>query len=460
MITRQTLREFASLLVAPTIDEANQRARITFMEESVILPVKAVLLGALCYYLFIADWFEGVKEIGVYSITSVRGVFLAYLFVNLAETYVLLRKSKFSTRFTQWTVFVVNFIDAVFLASLALLTGGLISIAYWVFLGFIVRNSVSVPVAPLQICANLLVIGCYTYASIVDKTFTDYEIARQFDLDETSAATSFQPYVIRIVLMLLVMVCCYGVQILFDKQRQTEEDLRESTLRQEQLQSAGRLAAEIAHQIKNPLSIITNVAFSLQRGQSNGKAGNVEQQLQIIRDEVGRADRIITELMGYAQLAEGKVEKLNVVEELDKALLEVFPPEAKYRVKVRKHYAQDLPSLQMQRGHLKEIFVNILINAREAMNGIGTLDVLAGHGPNYSVQVKIKDDGPGIPPDKVIKVFEAYFTTKSSGSGLGLAIVKHNAEIYGGTVQIETELGKGATFIIQLPAKTMLRIRK
>ena len=106
----------------------------------------------------------------------------------------------------------------------------------------------------------------------------------------------------------------------------------------------------------------------------------------------------------------------------------------------------------MQRGHLGEILVNLLQNAREALNGSGNVSIIAGSNRDLSVDIAVTDDGPGIPPDKVGRIFEAYFTTKEKGTGLGLSIVKHNTELYGGTVHVESVRGKGAKFTVNLPA--------
>ena len=76
------------------------------------------------------------------------------------------------------------------------------------------------------------------------------------------------------------------------------------------------------------------------------------------------------------------------------------------------------------------------------------------------VEISVRDDGPGIPPDKIEHIFEAYYTTKEKGSGLGLAIVKHNAELYSGTVRAESELGKGAKFTLIFPAKALMKLSK
>jgi signal transduction histidine kinase len=81
-------------------------------------------------------------------------------------------------------------------------------------------------------------------------------------------------------------------------------------------------------------------------------------------------------------------------------------------------------------------------------------------GPEQSIVVTIGDNGPGIPKSQVTKVFEAYFSTKEKGTGLGLSIVKHNVEMYGGSISIESELGKGARFIIQLPTRSFMKLQK
>ena len=104
--------------------------------------------------------------------------------------------------------------------------------------------------------------------------------------------------------------------------------------------------------------------------------------------------------------------------------------------------------------------MNLLTNAREAMGGEGEIFVGARAEPDFSVLVTLRDTGPGIPAELIPKLFEPYFTTKEKGTGLGLAIVKHNTELYGGTVSVESEVGRGTTFAIKLPARALMRLRK
>jgi signal transduction histidine kinase len=270
------------------------------------------------------------------------------------------------------------------------------------------------------------------------------------------AAPKTESFILRLIILLLMTASCYGVQLLSFRQQMSEEEVRKSAARNDELRAAGRLAAEIAHQLKNPLGIINNAAFSLHRGLKEGR-NDFNLQIGIIREEIERSDRIITQLMGYAQLSEGRVEKLDLSEELDRAIAEVFPPGTTYDIQVHRHYGTNLPGLLMQRNHFSVVLVNVLQNAREALNGQGNIHVHARSPDEGLMEVKIVDDGPGISPDKLDKVFEAYFTTKDKGTGLGLAIVKHNVELYGGDVWVESELGKGARFMISFPAKTLIK---
>jgi signal transduction histidine kinase len=164
--------------------------------------------------------------------------------------------------------------------------------------------------------------------------------------------------------------------------------------------------------------------------------------------------------MGYAQLAEGTVERLEVGEELDAAVQEVFPPAAKFKVEIARNYEPSRPALLMQRRHLSSVLVNLLQNAREAMNGVGRIEVSVRYGKNDSIIISIEDNGPGIPEDKIDKIFEAHFSTRQKGTGLGLAIVKHNTEIYGGAVHVKSEVGKGTCFTLEFPARILMRLSK
>ena len=273
---------------------------------------------------------------------------------------------------------------------------------------------------------------------------------------EDATETSADPYVLRVTVLILLTFCCYGVQVLSARQRRLEEERQEFLVRTGQLRAAGRLAAEVAHQIKNPLAIINNVSYSLQKSLKTQRPESAA-QIEIIQEEIAKADRIITQIMGYAQLSEGRVEKLEVLQEIARAIDEVFPAGLATNIKIHRAFDDYFPPVMMHNRHLAEAVGNLLQNARDALVNGGNVYISARCRADYAVEITVRDDGPGIPPDKLEKVFEAYYTTKPRGTGLGLALVKHNVELYGGTVRVESALGRGATFILEFPAKSLMK---
>jgi signal transduction histidine kinase len=329
------------------------------------------------------------------------------------------------------------------------LTGGFESFLFWMFLGLQIRNAISMPIASTQIVANLSVSVIYLCAGAFDII-----VARSEEELETITG---EPVVLRALLLVLMTACGYGLQVLIDKQRRMDAEEDEFDRRQSQLQASGRLAAEIAHQVKNPLGIINNAAFAL--GQATNENETAKRQVALIREEVNKADQIVTKLMGYAQLVEGRLAKLDVNETLEAALSQVFPKGSKFGTRIRREYGIALPPLLAQPEHISEVFVNIIQNAREVMDNDGEIRIKTSYEGDYTFRVSIEDNGPGIPLECFETVFEPYHTTKEKGTGLGLAIVKHNTELYGGTVKIESELGKYTRFNLIFPGRTALRLQ-
>ena len=461
---KRTIERLRDLLRPLPPDPADELFRIKSVERDVILPIKGLYLAILVYYFYFTSWTSEVQTAKQITESMTQQGFGFYFAINLVLAIYLLGARRLSLRWGRRFVFVMSVLDGLFLAALTLITGGFNSVLYWAFPGLLVRNAVSFPVARVQIVLNTTLILSFVCAGITNSLVTSYDLSQTVEQTRRAlqllgtAEPEAEPVVLRVAVLVLMMASCYGLQVLFGKARAAEEESREFVARQEQLRAAGRLAAEIAHQIKNPLSIINNAAFALQRSVSAGKPVPVK-QLEIIREEVDRSDRIITELMGYAQLAEGTVERLNVTEELNRALHQVFPPGAYRAIQIRTDYAENLPPLLMQRKHFSEMVVNILQNARELLADGGHIDISA-EAKHDVVHIVIADDGPGIPPEKTEKIFEPYFSTKPRGTGLGLAIVRHNAEIYAGQVRVESELGHGARFILELPTRTFMKIRQ
>lgn len=496
-------RRLAELLRTQRPEPAHQAERIALMQLHIAMPAKAGVIAVLIYYLFYSGWSYEAPSVRLVIYETLKGYFIVYIACNAVASVPLLLWRRFPAGLFQWIGFTLGLLDGLFVAGLTAVTQGFNSIAFWVFPGLIVLNALSIPLATPQIVLNLFLCVFYVGAGLLNMAVHD-EIVLMFvpqrssmrlqiesatnsehqftnisrltpvpeeplpessrrgraawsnDLFEADPSESFtEPNVLRVSVLLLLTVCCYGVQVLAERQRKTFEEEREFAVREAQLHSAGRLAAEFTHQIKNPLAIINNAAFSMLKAIKSGRT-DVLRQVEIIQEEVERSDRIVTQIMGYAQLTEGRVEKLDVAGELDRAIAEVFPEGAGYGIAVERDYGREMPALLMQRRHFADSLVNLLQNARDALDGKGRVVVSAECRPDASIQVCVQDNGPGIDPDKQERIFEAYYTTKTKGTGLGLSIVKHNVELYSGTVELESELGKGSKFVLTFPAKTVM----
>jgi signal transduction histidine kinase len=482
-----------------------QARRIAKMQTHVVLPAKVGIIAVTLYYVFTSGWTQEAPNTHDLALDFLRKYFLVYSACNIGIGAIFVFWKRFPPQLFQWLVFTLGLLDGLFVAGLVLITDGFQSSAYWLLPVLIVLNAVSIPLATPQLVLNVLLGVFYLCAGLLSPQVslavlqlppfhraqtnalvsTNTNGLAQTNLIQqltniTAAASnitamgntnrsirtnrawnpsyapeqaSADPDFPRVIVLWLLTACCYGVQVL----RRIIEQSLEFAVREAQLRSAGRISAEFAHQIKNPLAIINNAVYSLQRAVKEGRT-DISKQLEIIREEVERSDRIITQIMGYAQLADGHVEKLDLVDEVNAAIDQTFPFATEIGISVERRYAPYLPPLLMQRQHLSQILVNLLQNAREALNGKGKVVVTVIYRSDESVEITIADGGPGIAPDKIEKVFEQYYSTKEKGTGLGLAIVKHNVELYAGKVRAESELGKGARFILTFPAKTVMTV--
>lgn len=455
-------------------EPVEQAERIVAMQLHIVLPAKAGLVAVVYYFNSTSGASLQVQSPYSLMLDVLSWVFCVYVGGNAIAGLIYCFWRRFPPAIFQWIVFTTGILDGLFIAGLVFLTDGFESMAYWLFPGLIVLNAISIPLATPQIVLNLLFSILYLTAGILNAEIPLPELSTpplhafhgpaklhmqqhspELPYGADSEDVVISPDLPRLFVLWLLTVCCYGVQVLLERQRRAAEEAAEFFTRENQLRSAGRLAAEVAHRIKNPLAIINNAAFSLQRSLRENK-NSAAQQIEIIQEEVARADRVITQIMGYAQLSEGRVEKLRVAEELDRAVAEVFPPAMPTKIQIHRDYQPPFPPLMMQRNHLSEIFVNLLQNAHEALGSQGNIFLTAACRRN-SIIVTLRDDGPGVPPEKLERIFEAYYTTKEKGTGLGLAIVKHNVELYGGKIHADSGIGIGTRFAVTFPFKSALK---
>jgi two-component system NtrC family sensor kinase len=234
-------------------------------------------------------------------------------------------------------------------------------------------------------------------------------------------------------------------------------DLRnaqEQLVRTEKLSSLGKLSASIAHEINNPLAGILTFAKLVSRTLADGppddaRRATLQRNLALIERETQRCSAIVKNLLDFARERPMQQKALDARAPLDEALSLVANQFQTHGIEI----ARDLraaPDVLADFGQLRQAFVNIAINACEAMGSSGRLAV-ATRAAKDAVEIEFTDTGPGIPPERLSKIFDPFFTTKEKGTGLGLSVVYGIVERHGGTVSVESEPGKGTTFTIRLP---------
>ncbi|MFQ6122898.1 MAG: PAS domain S-box protein, partial [Dehalococcoidales bacterium] len=234
-----------------------------------------------------------------------------------------------------------------------------------------------------------------------------------------------------------------------------EKELQKELNLASRLASVGQLAAGVAHEINNPLTAILAFSQRLLRKSTDDK---VKRNLEIIHNEARRAAKVVENLLTFARRREPKIGYSNVNDILCRAL-ELRAYELKTsNIKAVTDLAPSLPRVRVDFYQIEEVFLNIIVNAEQAMseaNGGGKLGIKTRETDGY-IRVSFTDDGPGIPVEHSDKVFDPFFTTrgKKGGTGLGLSICHGIVQRHGGKIYVRSKPGKGATFVVELPIAT------
>ncbi len=238
--------------------------------------------------------------------------------------------------------------------------------------------------------------------------------------------------------------------------RTTNERLyaaQQQVVRNERLAAAGELAAAMAHNVGTPL---TGVAGHLQLLEEEVADPAVKDRLRRIQGQVDRAVAAARQFLGAARPTRLRM-PLDVRALLEDLLLLVSPETQRKGIVVASAFAADLPTITADPNQLQELFLSLITNALEAMEKGGTLGVHAEMTQSEEggpvIRMTVSDSGPGIPPDHLARVFEPFFTTRSSsgGTGLGLAIARRIAREHDGSIRLESEPGRGTRAIVELP---------
>jgi two-component system, NtrC family, sensor kinase len=241
-----------------------------------------------------------------------------------------------------------------------------------------------------------------------------------------------------------------GRLLLFDDVTQRER-MEEQMSQTEKLTSLGLLAAGVAHEVNTPLAVISNYIQMLAKQMPEGDPRQTI--IEKIVKQTFRASEIVNNLLNFSRTGAAEAADIDVNRVVEETLSLVAHPLKSSHIQVVKQLGEALPAVRGSANKLQQVFLNLFLNARDAMPTGGMLEVrTTAH--NGSVEIEVADTGAGIPREHIHRIFDPFFTTKASGrgTGLGLSISYGIIKEHAGKIDVRSTPGKGTSFHVEFPA--------
>jgi two-component system sensor histidine kinase PilS (NtrC family) len=339
-------------------------------------------------------------------------------------------------------------IDTTVVTAILFVTGSFSSIFSFLYLVIIIYSSILLPIRGTIAIAALCSIQ---FGIMVDLEY--YGVIYPFGKNDGLLASVYPGSQV-FYKILITMIACFAVaflsSFLSEQVRKTRRELRimeDHVKRVEKMASIGEMAAGMAHEIKNPLASLTGSIQML--SEDLGYDPDHDRLMRIILREADRLSSLVNNFLLYARPPAGRVEAI----ELDQVLtdtVELLKKDAATDGRIT--IARKIQShiwISMDPVHLRQIFWNFLLNAAEAIEGEGVIDIEMYASNNRQAFVRITDDGCGMTREELKSIFDPFFTTKPTGTGLGLSIVHRILEAYDAWLNVDSEAGKGTTITLQ-----------
>ncbi|MCD8509367.1 MAG: PAS domain S-box protein [Bacillus sp. (in: Bacteria)] len=230
------------------------------------------------------------------------------------------------------------------------------------------------------------------------------------------------------------------------QRKHTEEYM----IKSEKLSVIGQLAAGFAHEIRNPLTTIKGFMYLIEKEMGNNK----KLYFDLINSELNRIELITNEFMSVAKPQAVKYEEKNIVDLVEEVTTFMEPQALLHNVQINIDVKDEIPLIVCEGNQLKQVFINLLKNAMEAMPNGGDIYISINSTSEKSISISIKDEGCGIPEDVLSKLGEPFYSLKEKGTGLGLMVCYKIINEHNGNITIDTKVNEGTTFIVTLPIAT------
>jgi len=254
------------------------------------------------------------------------------------------------------------------------------------------------------------------------------------------------------LLALFLVIGCASITFMIIKKYQNIAAKLQETTDQLQVMEkyavVGQLSAGLAHEIRNPL---TSIKGFIQLLQSKYNEGMDKEYIEIIINELDRVNNLVKEFLVLAKPTEPRRSQLNLHNIIKETVLLMESEAILHDIVIKQEAPVDLPLVSLDQEQIKQVFINLIHNAIEAIGSQGVIEIKAQY-IDEKIVLMIRDDGPGIPENLIPKIFNPFVTTKAEGTGLGLSVTKRIIENHGGKITLQSQIGFGTTVTIEFPA--------
>ena len=229
--------------------------------------------------------------------------------------------------------------------------------------------------------------------------------------------------------------------------------INEQLVRSAKLASLGQLSANIAHEIRNPLASIKMRLYTLKQELTKGSA--VKDDIQVIEEEIERMEKTVKSFLDFAKLPPPNLEKSRIIPLIESTINLVTPKMSLQNIQIQKKFAVDNLEAVIDKEQIRQVLLNVMLNAIEAMPNDGTLEIGAcinnDKNSSKTLDITVKDTGVGISTEIQKKILEPFFTTKADGTGLGLFIASRIMQAHNGKIEIDSRVGEGTVVTLKIP---------
>lgn len=406
-------------------------------EKRAVIPLKWLILIVSAYFLIILESPYTMPEVEVFGLFFLYGIF------NAAQSYFfyLRRIDLHQIRPFILTSFVF---DLLFVTGLLILDG-------WRFFGREMHSD-------LYVFYFLIVLrGVGIFRTALGKLLMNLALSALFILSVWQTFSQpqadpirFREFALKLALIWMVMLVSWFIINLITVQAGQLVNVRERLMRSENLASIGQLAAGVAHEINNPIGIITaNCEYLLKT--MDPKADSRE-EVEAIHKEALRVQGIVARLLDFSRPRELTPVQCDLRKIVHETLDFIFAGGKSPNISIEIDEPEDLPLVMADANQIRQALLNIYLNARQVIEGSGRIEtsILPVHG-GKAVEVCIADSGPGLTPEELQHAFEPFFTRRKGGTGLGLHVTQRIIESHGGKIRIENGKPRGAVVRVVLP---------